>query len=326
MRIPEEEVRYAVQAWGYTPREAQFLWIVTAFSGHFLREQYRRYCDISRGKADHGFAERLLRNAHVAGVYAWGKNRRTQRYHVHAKALYRAFGRENSNHRKAPSGNATITVRIAALDFVLSELEPEYLLSVEERLGYLRDVQGVSEGHLIPSRSYPPRGPKGTTPAVSVPFPDRFPMSVASDGTPTFSFIDVPDDGLQPFEAHLVRYAPLLAALKTPARFAFVSGVETKLARAERCFSSVLEGPREPLSTELLRYFALEDRFLRQDFAGLRKRDYDEHCDLAKQFAGPRYRKLFELWRSGVLAQDGSSSGGVGMPSFVAVHAPSLQL
>ena len=326
MKIPEDEVRFAVQAWGYTPREAQFLWIVTAFSGHFLREQYRRFCEISRGKADHGFAERLLQNAHVPGVYAWGGNRRTQRYHVHGKALYRAFGRENSNHRKAPSSNATIAVRIAALDFVLGELGPEYLLSDQDRLGYLQEVHGITDKNLIPSRSYPARGPMGTTPAVTVPFPDRFPMSVAADGTPTFTFIDVPDDGLQPFEAHVLRYAPLFSALKTPSRFAFVSGVETKLARAERAFLSLLAQPREELTPEVQRFFTLEDRILRRDFEGLRKRDYDERADLAKQFSGPRYRKLFELWRSGGLKEDGSSGSVLGTPSFLAVPAHSLQV
>ncbi len=324
MKIPEEEIALAMQAWGYTRRDAEFLWIVTAFSGHFVREQYRRYCDVCRGKADHGFAERLLKNGHVAGVYAWGTNRRTQRYHVHARALYRAFGRENSNHRKAPASNATIAVRLAALDFVLGEPDAHYLLSDEERLAYLQHVHGVTSPHLVPSRTYPPRGAKGTTPAVTVPFPDRFPMSVDADGTATFTFIDVPDDSLQPFEAHVARYAPLLSSLKAPARFVFVSAVESKRVRAQGVFLSAFARPAAEMTPELVRYFELEERFSRQDLAGMRKRDYDERADLAKEYSGPDYRKLFDLWRSGGVRGEITSSSTQVSPSFATADAPSL--
>jgi hypothetical protein len=324
MKIPEEAVRFAVQAWGYTPREAQFLWIVTAFSGHFIREQYARSAELERGWADHHLAETLLKNGHTTGAYAWGKNRRTQRYHIHARALYRAFGRENSNHRKATTSNSTIAVRIAALDFVLQEVQADYLLSDQDRLQYLREAHGITDQSLIPSRTYPARGPKGTTPAVTVPFPDRFPMSVSND-TVTFSFIDAPDDSLQPFEAHVARYAPLMAALKTPARFVFVSGIGPKIERAEKVFRSVLAQPEEALSPELLRHFTLEERFLRKDFDGLHKRDYDERADLAKAFAGAHYKKLFERWRSGGMASHTSSNTTPYTPSFLTVDAPSLR-
>jgi len=324
MKIPEEEIALAMQSWGYTRRDAEFLWIVTAFSGHFVREQYRRYCDIGRGKADHGFAERLLRNGHVAGVYAWGTNRRTQRYHVHARALYRTFGRENSNHRKPPASSATIAVRLAALDFVLGEPEAHYLLSDEERLAYLREVHDIHSPDLVPSRTYPPRGARGTTPAVTVPFPDRFPMSVGGDGGVTFTFIDVPDDSLQPFEAHVARYAPLLSSLKTPVRFVFVSGVESKRARAEGHFRSAMGRPALEMTPELVRYFELEERFSRQDFAGMRKRDYDERADLAKKYSGPAHRKLFDLWRSGGLRGETVGRGTHIQPLFLTADAPSL--
>jgi hypothetical protein len=323
MKIPEDQVAEAVKIWGYTPREARFLWLVTAFGGHFIREQYRLYCDLDRGKTDQTLSDKLLHLAHVTGGWKWGRKRQTFRYHVHARPLYRVFGRENSSHRKPTASNATIAIRVATLDFVLGELEPDYLLTDQDRLGYLKASHGITDASLIPSRTYPARGSKGTTPAVTVPFPDRFPMSVLN-GTVTFSFVDAPDDGLQPFETHLVRYAPLIQALKTPARFVFISGIEAKIARAEGAFRAALATPQQQLTPELLRYFTLEDHFVRKDFTGLRKRDYDERLDLAKQFGGSEYRKLFDRWRSGTITPESSTNPQAQPPSFSTFHARSL--
>ncbi len=324
MRIPEEEVQFAVQAWGYTPREARFLWIVTGFSGHFIREQYARFAEVGRGRPDHDLAEKLLTTGHCPAAYAWGNRQRTQRFHVQGRPLYRAFGRENSNHRKATTSNSTIAVRIAALDFVLGELEARYFLTVEERLAYLRETHGVTDPALIPTRAYPARGARGTTPAQVVAFPDRVPMSVRDDGTVTFSYVDAPDDGLQPFETHVARYAPLLSALRTSYRFVFVSGIRPKIERAESVFRAGLSQADEPLTPELLRYFSLEDRFLRQDFEGMRKRDFDERVDLAKKYEAPAYQKLFPRWRAGQVHASRSTSVPRNEGSFEGVYACSL--
>ena len=211
MRIPEDEIREASETWGYTPREAQFLFLVTAFGGHFIREQYNRFIGVGTGTPDQVLCRKLLATGHAPAAFVWGRRHRTDRYHVSGRALYRTFGRENSTNRKAPKSNSTIAVRIAMLDLVLSEPDAEYFLSDQDRLGYLRDVHGIDDPALVPHRVYPARGPQGTTPPVSVPFPDRFPMGVASDGTPTFTFVDAPDDGLQPFETHVARYAEIPA-------------------------------------------------------------------------------------------------------------------
>jgi hypothetical protein len=324
MKIPEQQIEEACRIWGYTPKEARFLWIVTAFGGHFIRAQYRRHTDTARGREDQALCEKLLGHGHVAGAYPWGNQQRTDRYHVYGRPLYRVFGRENSSNRKAPASNSTIAVRVATLDFVLGEQDADYLLTDSDRIAFLRDVHGIADTSLIPTRIYPPRGRGSATPEARVLFPDRFPMSVAADGTVTFSFVDAPEDSLQPFETHLARYAPLADALKGPVRVVFVSGVASKLARAETAFRRVWGSPGEEISAELLRYFELEDRFLRKDYVGLRKRDYDERADLAKRFAGEQNRKLFDRWRSGGVARRIEGDLPAVPPAFSAVRAGSL--
>jgi hypothetical protein len=324
MQVPEDPIRQACETWGYTPREAQFLWLVTAFGGHFIREQYNRFIGVGTGTPDQVLCRKLLSTGHAAAAFVWGRRHRTDRYHVCGRALYRVFGRENSTNRKAPKSNSAIAVRVAMLDLVLAEPDVEFLLSDQDRLDYLRDIHGITDPSLVPTRVYPARGPLGTTPATNVLFPDRFPMGIAKDKTPAFSFVDAPEDGLQPFETHVARYAPLLLALKTRARFVFVSGVETKIARAQVAFRRAFEAPPQEITALLLRYFTLEDRIRRKDFAGLLKRDYVERAELANRFTGARYESLFERWRSGGHPGEGTTPLHVEAPEFSTLSAPSL--
>ena len=117
---------------------------------------------------------------------------------------------------------------------------------------------------------------------------------------------------------------PSPAALKTPVRFVFVSGVPSKIARSEEVFRRVCGAPDEEIPADLLRYFELEERFLRKDYAGLRKRDYDERADLAKRFSGEQYRKLFDRWRSGGVAQGRQADRPTVAPAFSTFLAESL--
>jgi hypothetical protein len=293
MEIPKEHITAAVETFGYSEREGSFLWTVTAFSGHFLRAQWRQFAGVdSRGKADQQLIDRLLSNGHATG-YAY---RNVQLYHVTSKPLYRTFGRENSNHRRQPSA-ALITQRLGALDYVIAHQDSQYLLTEADLTRYFREEHGVSDAMVLPKRTYPARG--STRPPVDVFFPDRSPLQAAGKET-VFTYIDAPADSFVPFRTHLRTYAPLFAALKDSWRFVFVSGKQHKLAEAERVFRETLAASAQPpdaMDPDLLRYFDLEMRVERKEFATLRKAHLEERARLKERYDAPKYRTLYEQWR-----------------------------
>jgi hypothetical protein len=287
-----QHITAAVETFGYSEREARFLWTVTAFSGHFLRAQWRQFAGVdSYGRTDQQLIDRLLNNGHATG-YAY---RNVQLYHVTSKPLYRAFGRENSNHRRQPSG-ALIAQRLGALDYVIARQDARYLLTEADRTRYFRERHGVSDTTLLPERTYPARG--GSRPPVHVFFPDRFPLTTTGNET-VFTYIDAPADSFVPFRTHLRTYAPLFGALKDSWRFVYVSGKQHKLAEAERVFRETLTSAptADAADPDLLRYFDLELRVERKEFATLRKAHLEERARLKQRYDSLKYRTLYDQWR-----------------------------
>jgi hypothetical protein len=293
MEIPRDHISAAIETFGYAEREARFLWTVTAISGHFLRAQWRQFADVDgRGRTDQQLIDRLLSNGHATG-YAY---RNVQLYHVTSRPLYRTFGRENSNHRRQPSGTL-IAQRLGALDYVIAHQDAQYLLTEADLTSYFRDQHSVTDTTVLPERTYPARG--SSRPAVHVYFPDRFPLTTTGNET-VFTYLDAPADSFVPFRTHLRTYGPLFAALKDSWRFVYVSGKEYKLAEAERVFRETLAATAQAAGTtdpDLLRYFDLELRVERKEFATLRKAHLEERARLKERYDAPKYRTLYEQWR-----------------------------
>jgi len=297
MRIPEDEIGAAVQAFGYSPREARFLWLVTAFSGHLLRSQWRRYADIPPGRGAQQLVDRLLDNGHASAYDHHGHHR----YHVFGKPLYRVFGRENSNHRRRPSANL-LSQRLGGLDFALANLDANFLLAEADRKAFCEQALGITDPAVFPRRTYYMHGDRG--PATEVCFPDRFPMAGNSEEV-LFTYADSPLDTLVSFHSHLRLYGPLFAALRTPWRFVFISGREYKIGAAERVFRDTLSTLSPPVGDtndpELLRYFELELRVEKKDWGTLLKAELLDRANLKTRYSAPKYGQLYEEWRAGRL-------------------------
>ncbi len=325
MDIPTEHVTAAMETFRYTAREARFLWIVTAFSGHFLRAQWLHFAQADRGKAAQQLIDRLLENGHATG-YVHGK---ALRYHVHSRPLYRVFERENSNHRRQCS-NALVAQRLGGLDYVLAHLDARYLLTEAERTGHFQETHGVTDMTVLPQRTYAAPRASGR-PAASVYFPDRFPLSAAGSET-RFTFVDAPADSLLPFGTHVRMYSPLFTALRNPWRFTFISGKPYKLRGAEDTFRRALTAPapEDALPPDLRRYFELELRWERKDWGTNRKALIDERGRLAARYADPKYRRRYEEWRHStadplpLTTTPGAGNPTTHLAGFETFEAPSL--
>jgi len=294
MKIPEEHIHRATTSFSYpyTEREAIFLWLVTAFSGHFLSQHWGRYVGIARGWPQQTLVDKLTSNGH-ADAFAWNVSGiERHRYHVKHRRLYRIFDRENSNYRK-DAENHLIDVRLCALDYVIDHQDVDYLLTEADRISYFRQHHGITDPDILPQRRY--AGRRQNAPAAAVYFPDRFPLAVTDVGI-VFTYIDHPTDSLKPLGTHVALYRRLFHSLKTAWTFVFVSGDARKSQDAERVFRTAL-ARTDGIDPELLRHFTIEDRWQRKDVAGFTKDDYAEMGRLRAKYSAERYRAMYERWR-----------------------------
>ncbi len=169
----------ALQSFGYTEREASFLYLVAMHSGYFLRRQFDYFIDRHKG----AIAQHFLEKARVAGhVRVLDYGQRWNVYHLFAKSIYRLLGNAESQHRRA-KGDAQIKAKLMALDYVLENDREHFFATEDDRRNYFEFTRGLPAEML------------GSHIAGELPFTSSFPVSLADRRNPQhslvrFTFID----------------------------------------------------------------------------------------------------------------------------------------
>jgi hypothetical protein len=163
MRIPPEAIT-ALRQFGYTAREAEFLYIVAAHSGFFLQRQFMQFVDVAgRGPATYFLKKALLKKQ----VREHLPERGTQKvYHLFSRTIYAPLGKENSRHRR-PGRYGLLekaAVRITGLDFMLAHLDQSYLEEENDKVAYFTETQAIPIDAL-PTKVF--RGQDGTEHATT---------------------------------------------------------------------------------------------------------------------------------------------------------------
>ncbi len=86
----------ALQAFGYSAREARFLYVV-AHSGYFLRRQYEAFAGLAWGASASRFLRRALAAKHIRSI---PHSNRTEVFHLFSRPVYRAIGAEDNRNRR----------------------------------------------------------------------------------------------------------------------------------------------------------------------------------------------------------------------------------
>ena len=132
----------ALQTFGYTEREAAFLYLVAMHSGYFLRRQFDYFIDRNKGS----IAARFLAKARSAGhVSILDYKQGWYVYHLCSRIIYRLCGDPESQLRRKKA-DSRVRARLMALDYVLGNEEDHYLASVGDRVRFFEQVRGVSPG------------------------------------------------------------------------------------------------------------------------------------------------------------------------------------
>jgi len=298
MRISEEHLA-RVQALGYTPEEARFLYIVATFSGYFVPRQFLTFVGAKWGKRSDHFIEKIEARGHaswreyleVGGVY-----------HLFSKALYRVIDKENLGNRRRHSTDF-IRTRLVLLDFVLTNQHYDYLETEQDRVAYFSETLGIPKT-VLPVKSYP--GRSGADSALRY-FVDKFPLFLDATGdalvpSVNLSYVDAGEPSTAGFTHHLKAYKQLLANL-ADFHFLYLSNSAVNFPAAERAFGGFARRAlTDDPSADLLRYFTLRARWDKKQYGGFSNDEIEWLNEANGRFRGSETERLYAAWRSGELA------------------------
>lgn len=291
----------ALQALGYTPDEARFLYMAATHSGYFLPRQFLHSCGAKWGKRSNHFTQKLESRGHatwreypdLGGVY-----------HLISKLLYRVLDKEHlRNHRR--HSIEYIRTRLLVLDFVLSNHTHDYLETESERLAHFCDTLGIPKSAL-PVKVYAKPPGSGSTLRY---FVDKFPLFLAretgsSAPAVTFSYVDSGEATLAGFARHLKAYKQLLASL-SDFRFFYIANSPVHFAAAERYFRSFISHSfQADAFAEMLRYFRLRAAWDQKQYASLSHDDIEWLEEANRRFQGRDTERLYARWSAGELLEN----------------------
>jgi hypothetical protein len=297
MNLPRTQID-ALRALGYTEEEARFLYLVATHSGYFIARQFLGFTGASWGKRTTLFWNKLQAGQH-ARTYRFAKGGTA--YHLFSRKVYRQIGRENLRNRREHELEY-IRTRIAMLDFVLGNLDLDYLETEPDKVAYFCTELQLPKQHL-PSKTY--SGRYTGTPTVRY-FVDRcpmfFPVTSLKSRIVTFTYIQGAEANLTGFVHHLQMYLPLFREL-SEFRFLFLARAAAHFVKASELFRDLVTIPLQSNPAEdLLRYFAIRKAWDLAHYTSLTEGDLIFRNLARERFAGTRFEHLYRAWKVGRLA------------------------
>ncbi|HLZ42563.1 MAG TPA: hypothetical protein VKQ11_16460 [Candidatus Sulfotelmatobacter sp.] len=286
----------ALTQFGYTPREAEFLYIVAVHSGFFVQRQFMQFVDVAgRGPATY-FLKKAIQKKHVREHLP---DRGTQKiYHLFSRSIYAALGNENSRHRKQGRYGLLekAAVRVLGLDFVLSHLDCQFLEEDTDKVSYFAEEKHVSVDAL-PAKIF--RGQTGAETRRY--FVEKFPIVVSGDASasPTnFTYIEDDIRSLQTFAAFIQRYQALFGSLGGSFKVTFVSTSTKSFSSAREVFTRAFSGTgREREQRHLVTFFKLRKMAEEKRFKELAHRDVIEWQRGLKRYSDAKYESQYQSWK-----------------------------
>jgi hypothetical protein len=287
----EERVQ-AVEALGFSTRQAQFLVTVALHSGYCLRRHYTAFTETKTGKNVQRFLEGL-----VARQLARRTTYRLDRgyvYHLHAWSLYQAVGHPNDRNRLQMSA-AAIARHLMLLDIVLSDPAVTWIATEAEKVA-LFTTRFQVPFHALPRRTLLP---EAQTARASRYFRDKLPIGLEADST-TVRFVYLATDAsVDSFERFLRDHARLFDALSAwtvalvhPPRLTPPSSWTTAF---QRCAGSVSALGSVDVA-DLERHFRVRRAAERYDFTALTIDDLKTYRERLRRFDEPAIETLFARW------------------------------
>jgi hypothetical protein len=287
---PESRV-HAVQALGFSARQAAFLTLVALHSGYWLRRQYTHATGTANGKNVQGFLHQIV--ACGVAVRAQYRADRGHIYHLRDPRVYRAVGIPDDRNRR-PVSPARIARKLMLLDVVLSLPTAEWIGTEADKVALCTQRLGVSRADL-PRRSWVLEGASAHTTRY---FVDKLPVALLGE-PPVLHVVYLSVDGSPaPFARFLATHARLLSALPTwGVIVAHPVGVPAHaLVEVFRSSTGDSAGWSEVQRQDLERYFVARRAVERNELARLSTAELQAFRAARLAFAEPRLEALFGRW------------------------------
>jgi hypothetical protein len=299
MTIQQEHLT-ALKTFGYTEREARFLYIIAVHSGYFTQAHLRQFSGNRSGRTVHAFIKRALAQEHVKES-KYQNNARV--YQLTYKPMYEAIGRANVRNRREHSFDF-IKTKLACLDFIIAHPQHNYFEGEADKVEYFQNHFKIRPQEM-PGKTY---AGANRVPDTIRYFVDKFPMFLDTarlgEPLPTLTYVDPGIGHLSDFSTHLNTYSDFMKRLPY---FAFVyAGPRTAFfSKAETIFRAVLDPQTGKLSSQLGRYFLLRAAWEAKRYETLNNTDL-EFLNHAKQcFSGEPFESTFKKWQSGQINEKG---------------------
>ena len=284
-----DDRRTALDAFGFTPRQAAFLETAMVHAGVCVPRQYATFAGIVLGHTTRAFFQRLTTRRFATAYPCWQGTARV--YHIHHKALYRAIGEADNRHRR-PTTVARAVERLMVLDAVLADPTTTWLATEEEKVQHFVTVRGLDRTEL-PSVTFG----RGAARTVRH-FWHKRPIGLVTVGDRVVFLYIVTEPSGTDLRAFLDDHRPLLARLP---RWTLRLCVPTPLASAtavhERVFTEFVGPPLRPAVLEEFRWFCQTRHALEARTGTLAPEDSARYRTARHAFGAPRFYDAYRRWR-----------------------------
>ena len=225
----------ALEAFGWTGREAEWIALVCLHSGVFTRDQVSDWLRIDRFKA-----LRFVRD--ITGRRLAAEDRLAGRKvcRIFARPVYRALGAEDIRHRRIASAEVLMR-RLLSLDYVMAYTGLPWLPTEPEKVSAF-EALGI-EPALLPVRVY--RGAAGDTRRY---FPLKLPVALGA-GSAVFVYADPGHNTAKALHSWGRAHRELWGALRERGRSVEAIAVvrsDGELKRAEKVLGNWTDPARSP--------------------------------------------------------------------------------
>lgn len=291
----------AIQGYGYTRTEAEFLYLVATHSGYFTQGQFLRFARVEKGGAASRFTEKLLRFRH-GRTTRYGYH--TLIYNLYSRLIYGTINKDNLRNRRRLS-NDLIRTRLLILDFVLGHLEHQYLETEADKVAYFHRKLGIPLP-VLPGRIYKGIQSNANTKRY---FVDRSPIFIPC-GTeslflplaPTFVYCDSTEPGMLRYIGHLRTYEHLLNQLPS-FNFVYAAANDTKFKRAGKFFARLFTYQGSLDRDRLLRYFKIRQLWEDHKTSALTRPDRQLLRDGDRRFHSQLFQDAYQRWAASNLSR-----------------------
>jgi hypothetical protein len=278
----------AVEAFGFTERQARFLVTVMLHAGVFVERQYCAFANIVHGQKTHDFLRKLI-DGRFASAVVTGPLHRGRLIHVQHKRLYAAIGQTDNRHRK-PAELGRLIERVMVLDAVLADRGVVWLGTDHDKRSYFQR----RVGDRLEVADFP-RLVFGDGPTKTVRyFPDKLPVGIRLHEEPVVFVYLVTRPAPFDFRLFLCRHAELLRALpEWTIRLLAPSSLRKALPVYLHAVREECASPLTPAIVEELQWYfhARKDgESTAGQPSGVRFRR------AMSSFRAPRFRALYRAW------------------------------